>query len=111
MLFSDSESALKLLRNMDIPRRSRHLEIRIEWLKGRVEEQKLVLEFRRGCSNPSDLLTKCLGSSAFGIHRESLGFEMMNGSILALSDLGRAFMMVEVCCSEASSDVKHHKAL
>ena len=52
VLFSDSESALKLLRNMDIPRRSRHLEIRIEWLKGRVEEQKLVLEFRRGTSNP-----------------------------------------------------------
>ena len=103
VLFSDSESALKLLRNMDVPRRSRHLEIRIEWLKGRVEEQKLVLEFRRGVSNPSDLLTKCLGSSAFGIHRESLGFEMMNGPILALSDLGHAFMIVEVCCSEDSA--------
>ena len=103
VLFSDSESALKLLRNMDVPRRSRHLEIRIEWPKGRVEEQKLVLEFRRGTSNPSDLLTKCLGSSAFGIHRESLGFEMMNGPILALSDLGHAFMIVEVCCSEDSA--------
>ena len=103
VLFSDSESALKLLRNMDIPRRSRHLEIRIQWLKGRVEEQKLVLEFRRGTSNPSDLPTKCLGSSAFGSHRESLGFEMMNGPILALTDLGHAFMIVEVCCSEDSS--------
>ena len=98
VLFSDSESGLKLLRNMNIPLRSRHLEIRIEWLKGRVEEQKLFLEFRRrrGTSNPSDLLTKCLGSSTFGIHRESLGFEMMNGPILAFSDLGHAFMIVEV---------------
>ena len=44
VLFSDSESSLKLLRNMDVPRRSRHLEIRIEWLKGRVEDNKLILE-------------------------------------------------------------------
>ena len=54
VLFSDSESSLKLLRNMDAPRRSRHLEIRIEWLKGRVEDNKLILEFRKGCDNPSD---------------------------------------------------------
>ena len=103
VLFSDSESSLKLLRNMDVPRRSRHLEIRIEWLKGRVEDSKLILEFRKGCDNPSDLLTKCLGSAAFGYHRDSLGFEVMSGPIYTLSDLGRAFMFVEICCSENSS--------
>ena len=103
VLFSDSESSLTLLRNMDVPRRSRHLEIRIEWLKGRVEDNKLILEFRKGCDNPSDLLTKCLGSAAFGCHRDSLGFEVMSGPIYTLSDLGRAFMFVEICCSENSS--------
>ena len=103
VLFSDSKSSLKLLRNMDVPRRSRHLEIRIEWLKGRVEDNKLILEFRKGCDNPSDLLTKCLGSAAFGYHRDSLGFEVMSGPIYTLSDLGRAFMFVEICCSENSS--------
>ena len=36
VLYSDSESALKLLRNLDVPRKSRHLEIRIEWIKERL---------------------------------------------------------------------------
>ena len=103
VLFSGSESSLKLLRNMDVPRRSRHLEIRIEWLKGRVGDNKLILEFRKGCDNPSDLLTKCLGSAAFGYHSDSLGFEVMSGPIYTLSDLGRAFMFVDICCSENSS--------
>ena len=61
VFFTDSESALKLLRNMDVPKRSRHLEIRIEWLKGRVAEKVLVLAFRKGVANPSDMLTKVSG--------------------------------------------------
>lgn len=31
VLCSDSESSLKLLRNLDVPRKSRHLEIKLEW--------------------------------------------------------------------------------
>lgn len=33
MVRSDSESALKLLRNKDLPRRSRHVEIKIGWVR------------------------------------------------------------------------------
>ena len=33
VLCSDGESTLKLLRNLDVSRKSRHLEIRIEWIK------------------------------------------------------------------------------
>ena len=43
------------------------------------------------------------GVCAFGYHRDSLGFEVMSGPIYTLSDLGRAFMFVEICCSENSS--------
>ena len=69
ILFTDSESSLKLLKNMDVPRKSRHLEIRLEWLKEQVSRGLLVLEFRKGSRNPSDLLTKCLGTATFGFHR------------------------------------------
>ena len=73
-------------------------------MKGRVEDSKLILEFRKGCDNPSDFADKnVLGSAAFGYHRDSLGFEVMSGPIYTLSDLGRAFMFVEICCSENSS--------
>ena len=103
VLFTDSESALKLIKNLDIPKRSRHLEIRVEWLKGRVVLGHLVLEFKRGVGNPSDMLTKCLSSSVFGVHRESLGFEKMAGPICSLASLGRKMIFVEVCCQVHSS--------
>ena len=45
VLYTDSESSLQLLKNMDVPRRSRHLEVRIEWLKAKVNEGKLILSF------------------------------------------------------------------
>ena len=33
VLYTDNENFLKLLRNLDIPRKSRHLEIKFEWIK------------------------------------------------------------------------------
>ena len=33
VLYSDNENFLKLLRNLDIPRKSRYLEIKFEWIK------------------------------------------------------------------------------
>ena len=103
VLFSDSESSLKLLRNMDTPKRSRHLEIRVEWLKARVADGQLILAFRKGVENPSDLLTKCLGSAAFGIHRESLGFETLTGPLSSLVDSCKQRVIVEVCCRKQSN--------
>ena len=91
VLFTDSESSLKLLKNMDMPKRSR-----------RVTEKKLVLEFQRGQTNPSDMLTKCLCSSLFGMHREALGFEVMSGPLLSLTDLGKRCLFVELCCRQDS---------
>ena len=82
ILFTDSESSL--LKNMDVHRKSRHLEILLEWLKEQVSRSLLVLEFRKGSRNPSDLLTKCLGTATFGFHRSSLEFEVFEGLINSL---------------------------
>ena len=104
VLYSDSESALKLLRNLDVPRKSRHLEIRIEWIKERVSLGQLSLIFRKGVDNPSDLLTKCLGSAAFGIHRSTLGFQVCEGSLAGLVAVAkRSLVFIEVCCRENSA--------
>ena len=88
---------------MDTPKRSRHLEIRIEWLKDRVACGKLILAFRKGVENPSDLLTKCLGSAAFGLRRESLGFESLVGPLSSLTSLEGQLVLVEVCCRKQSN--------
>ena len=72
VLCSDSESSLKLLTNLDVPRKSRHLEIKLEWIKEQVNRGSLVLGFLKRTNNPSDLLTKCLGTSTFEYHRSCL---------------------------------------
>lgn len=63
VLYSDSESALKLLRNLDLPRKSRHLEIRISWIKERVERKRLVLQLIRP-SHPV-LAKRCFRFASF----------------------------------------------
>ena len=109
VLFTDSESSLKTLRNMDGPRKSRHLEIRIEWLKEQVSRSLLVLEFRKGSLNPSDLLTKCLGTASF--HRSSLGFEVFEGLVNSLVKTGQGLVIVEICCSRDSAMSRAAKGL
>ena len=111
ILFTDSESSLKLLKNMDVPRKSRHLESRLEWLKEQVSRGLLVLEFRKGTRNPSDLLTKCLGTATFGFHRSSLGFEVFEGLINGLVKTGKGLVIVEVCCSRDSAMSRAAKRL
>ena len=45
LLMTDSESSLKLLKNLDTPRKSRHLEIKLEWIKMQINSGKLVVVF------------------------------------------------------------------
>ena len=63
----------------------------------------LVLEFRKGSLNPSELLTKCLGTATFGFHRYSLGFEVFEGLINSLVKTGEGLVIVEICCSRNSA--------
>ena len=76
LLESDSSSALQLLVGQDIPKRSRRIEIRMEWLKAKAAANELVLEHRAGTDNDADLFTKCFPTKAFLRHRASLGFEL-----------------------------------
>ena len=68
-LDSDSSSALQLVRSMDVPRRSRHIGIRLHWLREQMREGLLKLRHRSGVENPADLFTKCLSAKAFFKHR------------------------------------------
>ena len=76
LLESDSSSALQLLVGQDIPKRSRHVEIRMAWMKAKISSNELLVEHRAGTDNVADLFTKCLGTKDFLRHRTSLGFEV-----------------------------------
>ena len=77
LLESDSSSALQLLVGQDIPKRSRHVEIRLAWMNSKMASGELEIEHRAGTDNVADLFTKCLSTKDFLRHRASLGFEVV----------------------------------
>ena len=109
LLMTDSESSLKLLKNLDTPRKSRHLEIKLEWIKMQVNSGKLVVVFKRGTDNPADLLTKCLATSLYVIHRCSLGFETCDGPIASITKSFGNYILIEVCVSRIHLGLKKPK--
>ena len=114
-LESDSSSALQLVRALDVPRRSRHVEIRLHWLRDQLRDGFLKLKHRSGVENPADLFTKCLSAKTFFKHRFALGIVIPDGLTAELSELrelcvlqqsmsqGSSIAVVELCCSEHSN--------
>ena len=106
MLESDSSSALQLIQALDLPKRSRHVEIRLLWIRGQVESGKVKIRHRPGLDNVADLFTKCLPSKDFLRHRATLGFVTMDSplhDLMALSVVpDRKLAMIELCCRDGS---------
>ena len=106
MLESDSSSALQLIQALDLPKRSRHVEIRLLWIRGQVESGKVKIRHRPGLDNVADLFTKCLPSKDFLRHRATLGFVTMDSPLRDLMALSvvpdRKLAMIELCCRDGS---------
>ena len=120
LLESDSASALQLIHGVDIPKKSRHIEIRLLWIRSQIEKGVVRMKHRAGSENVSDLFTKCLSSQLFFKHRETLGFEersmpdLSEAVVTLIADdeacldvlavlKSRPILLVELCCSEGSA--------
>ena len=68
-----------------------------------MELGKLKIHYEKGSSNPADALTKCLGSSIFGIHRAAMGFEVLDAPLGAIMAISSGYVFIEVCCKPDSS--------
>ena len=71
---TDSLSGKMILEASDLQRRSRHVEIRICWLRELMAKGILECAHVPGTENPADALTKCLALATFLKHRVLLGF-------------------------------------
>ena len=79
VMLTDSASAQQLIQGVDIPRRSRHIEIRLSWLQSKIAEQQIQLRFIPGVSNAADMYTKCLSTTLMDKYVSWLGFEEISG--------------------------------
>ena len=122
-LCTDSASARDLINSSDIPRRSRHTEVRVFWVREQLEQKKVEIEWIKGTANPSDMMTKVLDTRTFMKYREQLGFVRLEGVLAAsqmmnpdwlegcLEPLTRSatkkadetLLFIELCCEENSS--------
>ena len=112
---SDSESALTLIAGKDVPKKSRHIEIRLHWMRSKIESEELALKYKPGTDNCADMFTKCLSTKDFVKHRTTLRFaqhEVPVGDLNSLREIlltgvsasvGQEMAFIEVCCSENSS--------
>ena len=123
LMLTDSESAKQLLSALDVPRKSRHTEVRIFWLREQLERY-IQLGWIEGPINLSDILTKC--SSYHFVHRATCGFQPrspattegsqgLKGSdkplhTLKPRDKTIALIFVEFCCDEQSALSQHNTA-
>ena len=103
MLESNSSSALQLIQALDLPKKSRHVEIRLLWIRGQLEAGKVKIRQRPGLENVADLFTKCLPSKDFFRRRATLGFVVIDAPLndlltLSMSPDNRKLAVVELCC-------------
>lgn len=52
-----------------LPRRSRHIEVKVEWTKEQIMERHITVRYKEGTELMADLLTKCLPTPSFLMHR------------------------------------------
>jgi hypothetical protein len=60
LLFVDNECAISLATSSVRPKKSKSIDMRVDWLKERVSQQFLRLVFLPGLINPADFFTKIL---------------------------------------------------
>ena len=105
-IFSDSESALKLLKAVDLPRRSRHITVKIEWMRELIAQGLAEMVYLKGTELPADSLTKCLNTEKFLVLRSKMGFTeipLVEAVLSVMRPRKTGFALLEVCCSVDSA--------
>ena len=80
---TDSLSGKMLLEASDLQRKSRHIEIKVYWLRELMDRKGLLLSHVPGTLNPADCFTKCLPTQKFLFYRNMLGFVKVDFSLIS----------------------------
>jgi len=74
----DNQGSIFIASNAFSDRRTKHIDIRYHYIRGRVEDNKVELFFIPGTDNPADMFTKNLAPLLFTKFRQSLGLEFFS---------------------------------
>ena len=82
LLWTDSLSGKMLLEGTDLHRRSRHIDIKVNWLRELLAKEILKIGHVRGTGNIADNFTKCLPTIKALEYMDVLGFSAFEGMLL-----------------------------
>lgn len=68
----DNQSAIKLVKNEVINRRSKHLDVRYHFIHEKLKEKTISIEYCQSDKQVADLLTKPLGKNKFVVFKKAL---------------------------------------
>lgn len=71
--FQDNQSAIKTVESEKHSERTKHLQIKVQFLREKLEQQEIKLTYKETASMVADILTKPLGKNKFERFRMSLG--------------------------------------
>ena len=73
MIFVDNISAIKLVKNPEFHKRTKHMDVRYHFIRERIESGELKVEYLCTENQKADIFTKALPRERFCMLRESVG--------------------------------------
>lgn len=74
-LFVDNQSALKMIKNPEFHKRTKHIDIKFHYIREKFNEGVFKLEYINTRNQVADILTKPLPRPAFEFHQRVLGYK------------------------------------
>lgn len=72
-MYMDNQSAIRLIKNPEFHKRSKHIDVRYHFIREKFEEKLFDLEYIQTKEMTADILTKALPSNQFNLFRTNLG--------------------------------------
>lgn len=78
VFFMDNQSAIRLVKNPEFHKRTKHIDVRYHFIREKYEEGVFELNYVSTDEQLADILTKALGRDRFQRFREMLGIVTEN---------------------------------
>lgn len=78
IIYADNQSAIRLVKNPEFHKRTKHIDIKYHYIREQYEEGKFILEYVKSKDQLSDIMTKPIPKEQFQYLRRKLGIQNNN---------------------------------